>query len=140
MFGRFGKGRGIRRRSAGLAVLLVVLCGWTFAQSDADSELVTAISGKRKVRVFTPSGPLVLWRPAVTEDGLAGHGMSEGVEKLLVVPWSDVRGLQVRRSGAGKGALIVAFGISWSRSRRRPEADGPSLFPYPFRLPSSNPS
>jgi hypothetical protein len=34
--------------------------------------------------------------------------MSEGVEKLLVVPWSDVRGLQVRRSGAGKGALIGA--------------------------------
>lgn len=103
-----GTGRRVGRGAAGLAVLIIVLSVSSFAQSAVDPELAAAIAGKKKVRVLTPSGPTVLRRPAVTEEGLAYHVGSAGLDKQRVVRWADVRGLQIRRSGAGKGALIGA--------------------------------
>lgn len=103
-----GTGRRVGRGATALAALIVALTVTSFAQSAVDPGLAAAIAGKKRVRVLTPSGPMVLRRPAVTEVGLAYDVGSAGLDKQRVVPWADIRGLQVRRSGAGKGAMIGA--------------------------------
>ncbi len=108
MIGCKGTGRRLAGRTAFAAVMLIVLAGSSLAQSAAEPELAEAVAGRNKVRILTPSGSLVLRRPAVTDEGLTGFAYSGGEAKPVVIPWADVGGLQVRRSGLGKGALIGA--------------------------------
>jgi hypothetical protein len=137
MNGPKGHDRGIGRGAAGLAVTVLVLAGGAYAQSRAadmpagisapgpsevaaqavpdrcgqaaaDPELAAALAGKKKARVLTPSGPLVLRRPQLAPEGLRGFIGLKDRERSRIVPWSDVSAVQVRRSGVGKGALLGA--------------------------------
>ncbi len=124
MVGFRGSMRRVGRRAAGWAVLVVILSGWSYAQSAADPDLAAAIAGKRKVRVLTQSGQMVLRRPEITREGLISQAGRGGPGDPRVVPWADINGVQVRRSGAGKGAIIgagigtglgLAFGLACTR-------------------------
>jgi len=148
-----GRNRSIDRGAAALAAMVIILYGGGYAQSAAedrpggtlaagpsgmgaqavseragqpaaDPDLAAAIVGKKKVRVLTPSGPMVLRRPEMTSDGLSFRAGRRGQGKPWVIPWTDVNAVQVRRSGVGKGAILgagigaglgLAFGLACTR-------------------------
>ncbi len=105
---------GLRRLPACFVAISLLLAGLTLGagQIEKDSKLATKIEGKKRIRVLTPDGERSVRWPAVLGEGIASRETQRGEE--LLIPWSDVRAIKVRKNAGALGALIgsVAAGAS----------------------------
>jgi hypothetical protein len=113
------KDRGISRMTACLATLLLNMAVLSFGgtqvgritNSDSEqdrllSEIAAKLKGKKRVRVLTAGGKIILHQPTILPEGISFNTETGGSGSSGTISWDEVLKLQVRRNGAGKGALI----------------------------------
>jgi hypothetical protein len=103
-----------------LMASLIALAGIPYpagaAQIEKGSALAEKIEHRKKIQVLTASGEKTLVRPVVLAEGVVSLNLVGGYDPSEVIPWSDVRAIRVRKSGAGRGAFIgggagIALGL-----------------------------
>ncbi len=137
MRGRRSVVRSIWNAAAGVTALIISLAGPSFGQersgtASPDSQgtnmvigepelgqdtpgriengsgLALKIERKQKIRVFTPQGRKDVRRPVILAGGLASRDTADGYDQSTFIAWKDIEGIQVRKGGAGGGALLGA--------------------------------
>jgi len=75
-------------------------------QVAAGSELALRIEGRKKVRVLTREGRIVLYEPIIMPEGIATKVTAVKTDSQGIIPWSNVQAIQVRKSAVLNGAVI----------------------------------
>jgi hypothetical protein len=75
--------------------------------------MAKTINGKKRARVLTPSGMKTCRLPVVLAEGVASRVTDSGEELVAgnynpssLISWSEVRAIQIRKTGAGIGAAL----------------------------------
>jgi hypothetical protein len=84
--------------------LLLLGTGWLFGAGQArpDAAIAAAIGRAKQVRIVTPSGRTVIPRPIIGSDGVKPQSAGS------VIPWTQVRSIQVRKRGTLTGLWVGA--------------------------------
>jgi hypothetical protein len=114
---------GIRRFSVCSIALSLLLAGLPLGagQIEKDSKLAAKIEGKKRILILTPEGEKSMLWPVVLGEGIASRETERGEElakgganRSILIPWSDVRTIKVRRNAGALGALVGAVVVGAS--------------------------
>ena len=102
--------RWMRRLSACFLASLIALAGLSYpagaAQIEKGSVLAAKIEHRKKARVLAASGKKIVVGPVILAEGVVSSNESGGYDRSTLIPWTDIRTIQIRKNGAGRGALI----------------------------------
>ncbi len=99
-------------------------------QIERGSELATMITKRKKVRVLTPSGEIVIRQPALFDGGIEGDLPGSA---RLTIPWTDIQRISVQKRFTVVGGVVgmaagALFGFGVVQSLTGDDADPSEQF------------